>query len=588
MAKFSIECPKCGSINKASTSIFAKKIIKCGVCNADINIEKSRFTSKTCSHCSNVFVYDQANKKNNNCPACGKAVDMLTAVSGEPKFKMVQIDCPRCASHIEINAAKPVAKCPVCDHLFQTEKVVVKSELVADNKVSVIKYEGDNLTFIWKHPVEDFNHGSQLIVHESQEAIFLLNGEALDTFGPGRYTLDTQNVPGLKKAYSLPASGSTPFHCEVYFINKIVQMGIKWGTDTRVRFIDPVTGIPLDIGASGEANLMVEDGRKLLIKLVGTTSGIRRKDVVDASSDITNANHRTLQSLFRAPLMTEIKTYLASTIKDLGINILEIDSYMSQISEALRAKVSARFEEYGLTVPEFYVTAISLPEDDKNFKDIKALIAGAYIKKKAEEVSKDIAVASRERKIVEAETEAQLRMIRAQSEAEAQKSKGFAEAEIMRAKGYTGKDKIDAEVQMKYAESIGKMGSSSGGVHVGSSNNVASDMVSMMAQMKMAETMMDKMNVVDSVGEKKTESAPTVNTWTCSCGESENTKAFCMSCGKPKAELWACPECGHSGNKGNFCENCGSTKNAGTWTCTTCGATNSGKFCSECGSKKTV
>ena len=57
----------------------------------------------------------------------------------------------------------------------------------------VIKYEGDNTTFIWKHPCEDFNSLSQLIVHESQEAIFFMNGQTPDLFGPGRYTLDTEN-----------------------------------------------------------------------------------------------------------------------------------------------------------------------------------------------------------------------------------------------------------------------------------------------------------------------------------------------------------------------------------------------------------
>lgn len=55
---------------------------------------------------------------------------------------------------------------------------------------SIIKYEGDNSTFIWKHPKEDFNTSTQLIVHESQEAVFFMNGQALDLFGPGRYTLE--------------------------------------------------------------------------------------------------------------------------------------------------------------------------------------------------------------------------------------------------------------------------------------------------------------------------------------------------------------------------------------------------------------
>ena len=64
----------------------------------------------------------------------------------------------------------------------------------------VIKYEGDNSTFVWKHPCEYFNLGSQLIVHESQEAVFMMNGQALDLFGPGRYTLEAQNIPLIGKA----------------------------------------------------------------------------------------------------------------------------------------------------------------------------------------------------------------------------------------------------------------------------------------------------------------------------------------------------------------------------------------------------
>ena len=62
----------------------------------------------------------------------------------------------------------------------------------------IIKYEGSNHTFIWKHPIEDFNIGTQLIVHESQEAIFFLNGQALGLFTAGRHTLETQNIPFLK------------------------------------------------------------------------------------------------------------------------------------------------------------------------------------------------------------------------------------------------------------------------------------------------------------------------------------------------------------------------------------------------------
>ena len=71
----------------------------------------------------------------------------------------------------------------------------------------VVKYEGDNSTFIWKHPAEDFNTNSQLIVHESQEAIFFLNGQPLDLFGSGKYTLESENIPLLRHIINIPTGG---------------------------------------------------------------------------------------------------------------------------------------------------------------------------------------------------------------------------------------------------------------------------------------------------------------------------------------------------------------------------------------------
>ena len=85
----------------------------------------------------------------------------------------------------------------------------------------IIKYEGSNDVLVWKHPEEDFNTHSNLIVHESQEAILFKNGQALDLFGPGRHILSTENIPLLRRIINIPTNGETPFHCEVYFINKV-------------------------------------------------------------------------------------------------------------------------------------------------------------------------------------------------------------------------------------------------------------------------------------------------------------------------------------------------------------------------------
>ena len=125
----------------------------------------------------------------------------------------------------------------------------------------VLMYEGDNSTFVWKHPSEDFNSLTQLIVHENQEAIFFMNGQALDLFGPGRYTLETQNIPKIGKALNR-TTNDNPFHCEVYFINKVEQMNIKWGTDSKVQYMEPTYKFPLSIGACGEMSLRAEESRK--------------------------------------------------------------------------------------------------------------------------------------------------------------------------------------------------------------------------------------------------------------------------------------------------------------------------------------
>lgn len=106
--------------------------------------------------------------------------------------------------------------------------------------IDAIKYEGDNRTFISKHRAEDFNTSTQLIVHESQRAIFFYNGQALDMFGPGRYTLETQSIPLLTSLSSKALSGGdNPFHAEVYFVNLVEQMGIPWGTNSKVQYMDP-------------------------------------------------------------------------------------------------------------------------------------------------------------------------------------------------------------------------------------------------------------------------------------------------------------------------------------------------------------
>ena len=456
----------------------------------------------------------------------------------------------------------------------------------------IIKYEGDNSTFIWKHPREDFNSLTQLIVHESQEAIFFMNGQALDLFGPGRHTLETQNIPKLGKLLNKTTGGETSFHCEVYFINKTVQMAIKWGTDSKVRYLDPNYGIPLEIGACGEMNLAVCDSRKLLLKLVGTMNGI-------AWAAEPAGFTKSLQNCFRPLISTAVKTNLSSTIKANGINLLEIDETLEKLSEVLRLSIVPGFEEYGLTIPQFYVTNVLLPENDPNFKRMKELHtisfqtkmaqAEATVKTAHAEAEAEVTAARRkielERQLTETEIakrEAERRLIEAQAEAAATQLAGLAEAEVMRAKGYNQKDVLAADVQKAYAEGIGNMTIN------GSGGGVVGDMIGLSVGMAAAGVVAPQLGSMFNGVAPSAPAAPVAPAAKCAkCGADlpENAK-FCLECGEKvvAAGMVVCPECGNTVAKGKFCPECG---HKFVTVCSKCGSelVPGAKFCLECGEK---
>ncbi len=540
-----------------------------------------------------------------------------------------KFQCPQCGVPIRANGKTGSMVCPACGFALASAAAELgKADASNDLGINVIKYEGDNSTFVWKHPVTDFNMGTMLIVHESQEAVFFSGGQILDTFGPGRHVLKTENIPLLKKFYRIPTGGANMFHAEIYFINRTVQMGIRWGTPDRVRFIDPATGIPLDIGASGDMNLTVADSHTLLKRVVGTLPSLSRDDVLgstpkqsasvnesavrydsygnriedgvydntrNASLDADNQDWAaSLSGIFRSMVTTTVRTNLAKLIRDLNINILEVDSYLDALSFSLREKVRPGFEAYGLTVTQFFVTNVSLPEDDQNFKKLRELSAASYIGTREAEVQADIVRAKREVEIEKGTTEnemarleAQREIIRAQAEAEKRRLSGLAEAEVMQAQGYNKKDEFQMEVQKAYAEGIGKMGSGSGG---SGGSSVVSDMVGLgvgfAAAGKVGEQFKNMFNT-DGGSAQQTQTAQNQDGWSCpSCGETGNRGAFCSGCGKPKPTLWNCPSCGEKGNKGAFCSGCGKPKPA-LWDCPSCGEKgNKGAFCSGCGKPK--
>lgn len=224
----------------------------------------------------------------------------------------------------------------------------------------VVKYEGPNDIFVWKFPGEDFNTLSQLIVHESQEAIFFKDGQALDIFGAGRYTLHTQNIPLIRRIVNLPFNGESPFHCEVYFINKTVSMDVLWGTPSPMPIQDAIYKIILPVSANGQFGVRVVDGKKLLLNLVGT---------------VAQFDQTTLRNYFKGILLTNIKDYIAKQFVQKQISFLEIQSHLKEISFGIQNELAEEFSKYGIELVNFTVNDITPPENDPSYMQLKKALA---------------------------------------------------------------------------------------------------------------------------------------------------------------------------------------------------------------------
>lgn len=591
MGKFAIECSQCGNYVMAYNGIrgLVQNKITCN-CGNEINVRAERLTSVVCPHCNNTVIYDQG-KKIPKCPVCKEEI---APSSGQ---KMVSFKCPECGVRLNATEGTKSYECPICDCQIDVQREVAKDRYAREGLSSIIKYEGDNNAFVWKHPIEDFNMGSQLIVHESQEAIFFRDGQALDLFGAGRYTLETSNLPVMDTLYKLPNNDTrATFHSEIYFINLATQMGIKWGTDTKIRVFDPMSGMHVAIGASGEFNIRVIDSRRILLKLVGTTNGLvmeQKKEKEGYTSAIP-----AMTRYFRALIMMKVKSYLANVIKQEGISILEIDEHMEILSEALCKKINEGLEEYGLMMPEFFIVRIVTPEDDpadpnhKSYMEMKELFARQYLEVRREKVGAAKAEAARERIMLEAQTEAQKKIINAQAEAEAYRLQAEAEAAEMKMKGNSYQEETARQVGLA-AMKNGITGGSVGG-------NMFGDVASMGVTLG---TMGSVIRMTQDAFKPVTENAILMGEslggaiskeWDCSCGQTGISGNFCPNCGtkRPVQEssniLWDC-SCGQLENRGNFCANCGAKRPIRypvVWNCVCGKKENRGHFCDNCGRKR--
>lgn len=642
MSKFVIECPSCGRYAEADsgifgTSVFGTKKIDCA-CGHVIDVKTEKLASRTCAHCGNSVIFDQSKGEDAVCPVCHEKINTRESMSN-----LVEFSCPSCSCKLSADRNAVQYTCPLCNTVINVQQQVEKETAKNKGIASLIKFEGGNDVLVWKHPIEDFNLGSQLVVHESQEAIFFRDGQALDLFGPGRYTLATQNLPLLEELYKLPTNADTVFHSEVYFINLTTQMAMKWGTADKITLIDPTSQAPIAIGARGMYNIKVANSRKLLMKLVGTTAGLNR-------NDLSGDGNGYIKQYFRSIIQVGVSTNLAQIITSEKIDILQIDSEKMRLSEKLMEALVPYFEDYGIQICDFLVEGIILPQQGElGYDVVQTLIKlrQANLKKsviatetdikltemeaqktldiRTQENAAEVEAAHRqtvsakgETSVLETQIEGQKELAKAQAEVAAERLRmqlemerkaqtAQIEAEEMRLKGYTQKDVLQAGVMTSFAENQPESGGSFAGVAseamqmgagfatMGAAVGMASNMMGTGVQMTkdIAGSMSNAMSGITAGLGSSDNSKASSDIWECSCGAKGITSKFCPECGskKPepvKADTWDCAACGAKGITSKFCPECGAKKPEPPkpWNCV-CGASGiTSKFCPECGKTK--
>ncbi len=231
--------------------------------------------------------------------------------------------------------------------------------------IQVVQWDdsaNSNDVFAWryvdrKNPAksDELGNWTQLVVRENQEAVLFRDGQALDSFRAGRYTLSTDNIPLLRRLINLPTGGESAFKAFVWFVNKINVLDIKWGTQTPLLLRDPEYQIPIYVRAYGQFGIRVDDARKFLLKLAGNKSSITRDD---------------LENNFKGLILTRM-----GDIAHKKITIFEINAYLDDMSNEAVEKIRPVFENFGIEPVNFFFGSVNAVDDDEGIKKLKAALS---------------------------------------------------------------------------------------------------------------------------------------------------------------------------------------------------------------------
>jgi membrane protease subunit (stomatin/prohibitin family) len=221
--------------------------------------------------------------------------------------------------------------------------------------VDIVEWFDDSQhTIVWRFPRyhNEIKQGAQLIVRPGQVVVFVSQGQIADIFGPGRYSLQTDNLPVLSTILGWKYGFNSPFRSEVYFVNTTQITDLKWGTPNPVMMRDPDFG-PVRVRAFGNYTLKAMDPKILITELVGTDSVYEADEISELLRSIIN-------------------TAFADVVSSSGIAVLDLATQYQELSEKLREAVVEQVDdEYGLEIPMLQIVNISLPAEVEKALDAR-------------------------------------------------------------------------------------------------------------------------------------------------------------------------------------------------------------------------
>lgn len=408
----------------------------------------------------------------------------------------------------------------------------------------VIKFEGPQDSLVWKFPVEDFNATSQLIVDETHEALLVVNGSAADLFTAGRRTLSVPNIPIARKLIEIPTGGNSPFPCKVFFINKVHQMDLLWGTQGPMAMEDPLYDIFIHVMANGSMSISVDNSRKFMLKMVGFRDNFSNDELIQK---------------FRGIISSHVKDCVSKIMINGMLSYFMMNAHLFELSGVIKERLDSIFEEYGIKIEYFNIETIEVPEADY------------------QKVSE--AKESRTSRMIEGYTwQEERQMMIAEKFAGNEGTMGNVGGAVggFMMGGALGGSIVDIARNALDPERIpsDKPPKNPGGTHPRPSQGP------------------NEFDVEDffKPKEKAETEEPVSDGGKCpKCGADLPANAkFCLRCGeliKRGENTTVCPSCGKTVQKGKFCLECGYKFSNNV--CPKCGATmpESAKFCYECGEK---